>query len=192
MIWNRHYAQEGAHAFLSPSQASWVNYSDEDLIERFTNQQAVKRGTELHKYAELAITHGIKQPRSHKTIYAYINDAIGFRMDPEVVLFYSKWCYGTADAISFRIEPKVAKTVPVLRIHDLKTGKTPAKMRQLHVYAALFCLEYGFLPSDIIVHTRIYQDDAVIEDVPTSEDIVPVMDKIVRFDSLIESFEKGE
>ncbi len=192
MNWNKHYAQEGAHAFLSPSQSSWVNYTDEELLERFNSQQAIKRGTELHKFAEIAIKHGIRQPKSKKTIYEYINDAIGFRMDPEVVLFYSNWCYGTADAISFRKEPKISKDKPVLRIHDLKTGQTPAKIRQLRVYAALFCLEYGYLPSEIISILRIYQFDDVLEEEATTEMIVPIMDKIVRFDKLIDSYEKGE
>ena len=30
----------------------------------------------------------------------------------------------------------------ILRIHDYKSGITPAKMDQLMIYAALFCLEY--------------------------------------------------
>ena len=192
MIWNKHYSFEGSHAFLSPSQSSWVTYDDDKLIERFNNQLAVKRGTELHSYAELAIKHGIIQPDTEDTLSRYINDAIHFKMDPEVVLFYSKWCFGTADSISFRIEPKFSKDNPTLRIHDLKTGTTPAKLRQLEVYAALFCLEYNFLPSEIVIVLRIYQSNDILELIPKSEDIVPIMDKIRRFVDIIESLENGE
>ena len=192
MIWNKHFAQEGAHAFLSPSQSSWVNYSDDQLRERFMKKQAIKKGTELHAYAETAIKHGILQPKTSETLYKYINDAIKFRMKPEVVLFYSKWCYGTADAISFRRESKISKDKMVLRIHDLKTGETPAKLTQLEIYAALFCLEYDYLPSEIFILLRIYQSNDILELKPTSEDIVPIMDKIKRFDQIIESIERGE
>ena len=192
MNWNSHYALEGAHAFLSPSQSSWINYTDDDLMERYFSQQAIKRGTELHKYAELAIRHEIMQPKKHKTLYEYINDAIGFRMSPEVILYYSKWCFGTADAISFRREPNISTEKDILRIHDLKTGRTPAKMRQLEVYAALFCLEYDYLPSEILIFLRIYQFDEIREQEVSSEQIVPIMDKIRRFNILIDAMEKGE
>ena len=98
-------------------------------------------GTRLHAWAKETIDLGIKQPRSKKTIYAYVNDAIGFRMSTEVVLYYSDRFFGTADAISFRNG--------FLRIHDLKTGKTAVHMEQLEIYAALFCLEYRVKPGDI-------------------------------------------
>ena len=197
MRWNKHYSVEGAHAFLSPSQSSWVNYDDDDLRERFNNNLAIKKGTELHSYAEKAIKYGIRQPENgskdelEATLYRYINDAIQFHMDPEVVLYFSKWCFGTADAISFRIEPDISKEQPTLRIHDLKTGKTPAKLRQLEVYAALFCLEYDFIPSEIQIVLRIYQNDDVLEMIPGSDDIVPIMDKIKHFVEIIDELEKG-
>lgn len=76
---------------------------------------------------------GQKLPRLNKTLNAYVNDAIGYKMIPEQILFYSDNCFGTADAIVFRNG--------LLRIHDLKTGVIPAHMEQLEVYAALFCLE---------------------------------------------------
>lgn len=192
MHWNKHSALEGTHAFLSPSQYSWTNYDDSKLIERFRNHEALERGTELHEYAALAIKHKRKQPRSHETICEYINDGIGYRMDPEVTLYYSRWCYGTADTISFRKEPKVCKDKKVLRIHDLKTGETPAKLRQLEVYAALFCLEYAFRPADLYIILRIYQFDDILEEVATAEKIVPIMDKIKRFTKLIEKEIEGE
>lgn len=192
MQWNNHYALKDTHAFLSPSQYSWVNYDEPKLEERVNNQKLVQRGTELHKYAEIAISNKINQTKNHKTINEYINDAIGFRMTPEVTLYYSKWIYGTADAISFRKEPKVSKDAKVLRIHDLKTGVHPAKLTQLEIYAALFCLEYHVLPADIITILRIYQFDEVYEEECTSEIIVPIMDKIKRFSKIIDEMMEGE
>ena len=77
-----------------------------------------------------------------------------------------------------------------LRIHDLKTGETPAKMEQLMVYAALFCLEYDYKPQDIQMELRIYQSDEVLVHNPTIEDIFPIMDRIVTFDKIINSMKE--
>ena len=134
-------------------------------------------GTRLHQWAKDTIDLGIRQPRSKKTIYAYVNDAIGFKMSTEVVLFYSERFFGTADAISFKNG--------FLRIHDLKTGKRPVHMEQLEIYAALFCLEYNIRPGDIEMELRIYQNDEVIVHNPTAEDIAPIMDKIKHLDKLL-------
>ena len=30
----------------------------------------------------------------------YVNDGVGFKLTPEQILYYSPYCYGTADAIS--------------------------------------------------------------------------------------------
>jgi hypothetical protein len=108
----------------------------------------------------------------------YVNDAIGFKMTPEQTLYYSENCFGTADAISFKNG--------LLRIHDLKTGVTPANIKQLYIYAALFCLEYKIKPSEIDMELRLYQSDDFIVDNPEIDDIVPIMDKIVSFDKLID------
>ena len=126
----------------------------------------------------------MKQPRSRKTINAYINDGIGYKMSTEVVLYYSDRFFGTADTIAFRNN--------FLRIHDLKTGVTPVKMEQLEVYAALFCLEYRIKPGEINMELRIYQNDDVIVHNPTAEDILPVMDKIVHLDKVLMNLEKQE
>ena len=141
-------------------------------------------GTRLHQWAKDTIDLGLKQPRSKKTLYAYVNDAIGYKMDTEVVLFYSPRFFGTADAICFRNN--------FLRIHDLKTGKTPVHMEQLEIYAALFCLEYQIKPGEIDMELRIYQNNEIIIHNPTAEDILPIMDKIVHLDKLLESIEGKE
>ena len=98
-------------------------------------------------------------------------------MSPEVVLYYSDYFFGTADSICFRNN--------FLRIHDLKTGAHPAKMEQLEIYAALFCLEYKIKPSEINIELRIYQNDEILVHNPTAEDIVPIMDKIVHLNNII-------
>lgn len=114
----------------------------------------------------------------------YVNDAIGFKMKPEQVLFYSENCYGTTDAIAFRNG--------LLRIHDLKTGITPAHMEQLEIYAALFCLEYKIKPSDIEMELRLYQKNEVLFHNPTAEDIVPITDKIITFDKVINKIKEQD
>ena len=191
MIWKTHSPTlEGTHAMLSPSQYSWINYDEDKLVERVNSLKAIERGTELHEFAATAIKNKIKMPRNRATLNEYINDAIGFRMKPEVLLFYSRWIYGTADAISFRKEPKISKDKNTLRIHDLKTGAHPAKLTQLEIYAALFCLEYGVQPADIEIVLRIYQFDDILEGRPTTADIVPIIDKIKRFSQIIEKMQE--
>lgn len=184
MNFRRHSNLEGLHAPFSPSQSSWLRYDDDKAAEVYLNRKAAQMGTRLHQWAAETIKLGIKQPRSKKTIYAYVNDAIGFGMEPEVVLFYSERFFGTADTISFRNN--------VLRIHDLKTGKSPVKMDQLAIYAALFCLEYNVKPGEIDMELRIYQNDGIEYGFPTAEDILPIMDKIVRLDKLLEKLDDEE
>lgn len=179
MNFNKHSILEGTHAPFGASQSSWLRYSDDKALDVYKNLQAKMMGTRLHAWAKETIDLGIKQPRSKKTLYAYVNDAIGFKMDTEVVLYYSDNFFGTADSISFRDN--------CLRIHDLKTGKTPVHMEQLEIYTALFCLEYKVRPGDIDMELRIYQNDEVIVFNPTAEDILPIMDKIVHLDKLLKS-----
>ncbi len=178
MQWNKHYSLEGKHAFLSASQYHWLNYDDDKLIDRYLNFKATQRGTELHALAAQHIKLGIKMPKTKKTLDQYINDAIGFGMDPEVLLYFSDNCFGTADAISFKKN--------FLRIHDLKTGVTPASIKQLEIYAALFCLEYQIEPGNIDMELRLYQNNEVIITNPEADEIFPIMDRIISFDKVIE------
>ena len=181
MKFNNHQNLEGLHAPFGASKSSWLRYDDEKAIETYKNLKASEWGTRLHAWAAETIKLGIKQPRTNKTLSAYVNDAISFRMHTEVVLFYSEYFFGTADAICFRNG--------VLRIHDLKTGSTKVKIEQLYIYAALFCLEYKIKPGEIQFELRIYQNDEVLVDTPTAEDILPIMDKIVHLNKLIENME---
>lgn len=184
MNFNDHSRLVGTHAFLSASNYHWINYDLEKLSERFLTASAAKRGTELHVFASEAIRLGIKLPKTSKTLNMYVNDAIGYRMTPEQVLFYSPNCFGTVDAIAFKRN--------LLRIHDLKTGVTKASMHQLEVYAAMFCLEYNFKPFNIDIVLRIYQEDEIVELLPERDVITHLMDKIITFDKHLEKLRQEE
>jgi len=177
MNFNRHFELEGRHAFLSASKWHWINYDEGKLFDSYCNFRAKERGTRIHAFAKECINLGIKLPKSKKTLNMYVNDAIGFKMTPEQPLYFSENCFGTADTISFKNN--------LLRIHDLKTGETPASMNQLFVYTALFCLEYEFEPKDIDAELRIYQSDEIMIHEPCEDDIRPIMDQIIKFDKII-------
>lgn len=189
----RHYNLEGLHAPFSASQSAWLRYDDEKAKEAYQRQKAKELGTRLHEWAKETIDLGIKQPKSKKTLYEYVNDAIGFKMSTEVVLFYSDRFFGTADAISFRKNPKTGRYI--LRIHDLKTGVVgePDKhFEQLKVYAALFCLEYKQKPNDIDIHLGVYKKDEVAFCEPDPEEIIFIMNKIIHLDKLLAKMDNEE
>lgn len=177
MNFNSHSDLAGKHAFLSASKYHWIRYDDDKLDQSYLTALAAARGTRLHEFAMEAILLGIKLRGTSSTLTSYVNDAIGFRMTPEQVLYYSDNVFGTVDAISFRKN--------LLRIHDLKTGVNKCSFDQLLIYAALFCLEYGLKPAAIEIELRIYQNDEVNIDIPDPHDIIEIMDKIVRFDARI-------
>lgn len=184
MNFNNHSKFEGQHAFLSASKYHWINYDNDKIAQSYSNFMAAQKGTILHQFASQCIELGQKLPSSKKTLNRYVNDAIGFKMIPEQILFYSENCFGTADSISFRND--------LLRIHDLKTGAIPAHMEQLEIYAALFCLEYDIRPANIDMELRIYQNDEILYHNPTAEDIVPIIDKIITFDKVINKIKEQE
>lgn len=186
MNFNKHSELEGKHAFLGASKYSWLRYSREKLEESYLNQQAKIRGTELHEFASQCIKLGQKLPSSHKTLNMFVNDAIGYRMQTEQILYYSENCFGTADAISYK--EKTRK----LRVHDLKTGATPASMDQLLIYVALFCLEYTKDPHNMDIELRIYQSDEVLIYVPETVEILQIMQKIVDFDKALKDLKEVE
>lgn len=165
----------GLHALLAPSDYHWINYDEDKLSRVFFSRQQSQRGTRLHALAHEAIALGIRLPTSKKTMNQYVNDGIGFKMQCEVMLFYSDNCFGHADCISFKAQTRT------LRISDLKTGLAPASPKQLEVYDALFCLEYKFSPFDILHELRIYQNDEVLLHVPDPAEIFQIMEKIKHF-----------
>lgn len=180
MRFNDHSRLANMHAFLSASNYHWVNYSEEKLVRVFHEKMTAKRGTELHAFAHDAIRLKIRQIENGSTLNSYINDAIGYRMTPEVTLVATANSWGTADAIGFDSKDKL------LRISDLKNGVHEASMEQLRLYAAFFCIEYRLTPHDIGIELRIYQNDMVKLDEPRPHEIFWLMDKIKEFDAIIE------
>lgn len=175
---NTHYLrQDRPHAFLSASKYAWIRYSDDKLMQVYSDRMNAQKGTELHAVAKDLIKHKIKLPDNAKTMNRYVNDAIGFQLTPEQVLFVSENCYGTADAIGFRKN--------LLRIHDLKNGVTESSFDQLKVYAAMFCIEYRMKPFEIEIELRIYQNDEVRIEAGDPDEITHIMSKIFQFDKLI-------
>ena len=211
MNFNNHSNLENQHAFLGASKHSWLNKDRDELLTAYSRQYATTIGTALHDIAAKRIEHHAKLYKNTKNevylnlemyygipgyiidraldydivydnLMTYVNDAIGYRMVPEQILYYSDNCFGTADAINNL--NNIFKN-RFLRIHDLKTGTTPVHIEQLEIYAALFCLEYNVKPSDIEMELCIYQGNNVIVHNPTPEDIVPIMDKIITNDKWI-------
>lgn len=183
MNFNDHSELEGLHAFLSASKYHWVNYDEEHLYSAYTNYRAAEQGTILHEFAKSCILLNQRLDDVPKTLNMYVNDAIGFKMTPEQVLYYSPYCFGTADAISFKNN--------FLRIHDLKTGRGPTHIEQLEIYAAMFCLEYDITVTEIDIELRIYQNNKIKIHNPDVTEIIPIMDKIVTSSKLIEEWESG-
>ena len=184
MHFNNHYDLIGKHAFLSPSKYTWLGYSKDQLFSSYSNAMAAARGTKLHAMAKDLIDEQIKLKGNSQTLAAYVNDAIGYGMTPEQPLYFSNNCFGTADSILYKNG--------LLRIHDLKTGVTPAHMEQLEIYAALFLMEYekifGVTPRNTKVNLRIYQNDDVVEATPDADRLEEIILDIREKDSWIEEF----
>lgn len=170
MIFNAHYGLSGQHAVLSASKPYWLNYDPDKFEDYIRSMEAAKLGSELHAFAAHAIKLKQRLRTSKKTVNLYVNDAIGYRMEPEQTLYFSPNCFGTADAISFRHD--------VLRISDLKTGVSKPNVKQLLVYAAIFCLEYAESPAHIDIELRFYQNDEIALFKADSADVLAIMDKI--------------
>lgn len=181
MRFNRHSDLEGKHSFLSPSKYAWLRYDDQKLERAFMEHLAHLRGVEEHEYAKRAIKLGHRMADEPKTMNMYVNDSIGWRMKPEVALYWSPFCHGTADAVGFQESQKL------LRVSDLKTGKTATKFDQLIVYAALFCLEYEYpRPWELDIELRIYQSNRVRLLEPDPHDVFSAMDRILTGTRLLE------
>lgn len=206
MNWNQHRNLEGSHAFLSASKYSWLSKTNEEIVQSYTNSFSQAIGTLSHAFAADYIrfreklrkgdSRTLKMDLMRKgipeyaidiraffpTVMRYVNDSIDFMMDPEVLLYYSDLCFGTADSIQV--------SNGVLRIHDLKTGSTVAKIDQLKIYAALFYLEYGQKPERLRTELRIYQSDDIIVHEPEVDEIREVMDAIVEKDRVLQKLKE--
>lgn len=185
MLWNNHRKEipKGVHAFLSPSTYSWYNYDDEKLIKTYINKLAAAKGTEYHALACKLIQMRERLPNIQRTFNLYVNDVIEYRLSPEVELYYSKYCYGTADAIGIIDN--------CLYVFDLKTGRTKVSFKQLLIYVALFFLEYKHYKPDKMndIILRIYQSNDYTEYHPEIDEIIPMMEKIKHFSRVLETVE---
>lgn len=206
MIFRRHSELEGKHAILSASSWRWIHDDPESLTKRLCSQYLAPIGTILHDIARKHIKHRIKLNKYDKknimlelveqgvpefvidainldfmydNLMRYVNDCIAFKMTPEVVLRFSNNFFGTADAIKYDEESRF------LRIHDYKSGTTPAHMEQLMIYVALFCLEYAIKPSSIQCELRIYQGEEPTIYEPASEEITQIIETIITFDNFM-------
>lgn len=186
MNFNKHSDLEGKHAFLSPSGYHWLRYDSAKMRSRRKSWLANERGTQYHELAARLISMGVALPNTDATLSRYVNDAILYHMTPEQPLYYSDNCYGTADTIGF-------DDGLFLRIHDLKTGDHKASMDQLRVYAALFCLEYGYSPYDLSgIELRIYQSDDIRIELTDPELIERYMARIVEADAEVNQLKEEE
>lgn len=147
------------------------------MLKVFSNYKNAERGVQLHALAKKLIDLRIKLPPSKNSFNMFVNDGIGFNMDTEFFLFYSPYCYGTADSIAFDNN--------TLRIHDLKTGDSGGNVLQLLVYAALFCLQYDVKPESIYYDLRIYHGDTYTKYVPGYEDVRKAMLRISELTLLL-------
>lgn len=207
MNFRRHSELEGKHAILSASSWRWINDDIESLTKRICSQYLSAIGTILHDIARKHIKHRIKLNKYDKknvmlelveqgvpamvidtinfdsmyeNLMRYVNDAVAFKMAPEVVLRFSNNFFGTADAIKYDEESRF------LRIHDYKSGTTPAHMEQLIIYVALFCLEYAIKPTSLSgCELRIYQAPEPTICEPTPDDISQVIERIITFDNFM-------
>lgn len=187
MIWKDFSKKfkDGEHAFLGASNHAWYNYDDEKLVKVYINKLAASRGTALHDLAKKLITLKIPLPDDGSTLSLYVNDSINFGLRPEEKLFYSKFAYGTADAINFKDG--------ILMVSDLKTGKTKVSFLQLMIYAALFILCYPEISLKCIkkIELRIYQNKEIFIETPEVDEILPIMDKIQRYSRILEELEEN-
>lgn len=211
MNFNEHSNLRGKHALFSPSSYYWLQDTEEDAIKRFCSSYASQIGTIIHELAYDYIRFGVKMTKFDKkqiplallkngipplvvdrynlddvfeNLMIYVNDAVGFRMTPEVTLVYSEYVFGTTDAICYDERNKL------LRIHDLKNGVTKAKIDQLMIYDALFFLEYGPIlrirPEDVQQELRIYQGGEIFYHNPIPDDTIMVMEQIKNIDNIMQ------
>ena len=75
MKFNVHKNLSGLHAPFSASQSHWLRYDDNKTMEVYANRKAAELGTRLHQWAKETIDLRIKQPKSKKTLYSYVEYA---------------------------------------------------------------------------------------------------------------------
>lgn len=207
MKWNNHKDYEGRHAFMGGSNYHWLNYDNEAFENRYYSQYSQSIGTALHQLAHDCIVSNIKLnkhdihliemamfkayiPRDAydpnyllTNLIPFVNDAIGFHMSSEILLFVNEFCFGTVDAIAYNDFEKT------LRVHDYKSGMIPAKIEQCYIYMAMFCIEYKIDPRKLkLLEARIYQNCECLIDNPSSDIILDIMNRIEKNTGLIQLY----
>jgi hypothetical protein len=206
---NNHYDIKGKHALLGCSQFGWMNAkTEEDMLKYLASKYSTTIGTLMHAEAADHITYGVRLNKNDKkhiqfqllrqgipakiiryidfdamydNLMDYVNDCIGFKMIPEKELKYSDKLFGTCDALVYNEKDHF------LRIHDLKTGVTPAHMEQLMGYAALFFLDNRiYKVKDSQVELRIYQNNDVDIYNPEPDELLEFMDNFKRKNEFVE------
>ena len=203
---NTHPELVGKHALFGASKHSWLNYDDEKLVAAYYNSFAAPIGTAVHEFAREYISkrvpltddqgsknslfiHLIKSnipanvislDKLFYNLMPYVNDAIGYKMTPEALVYYSDISYGWVDTIAYSRN--------LLRIHDLKTGDGPVSMDQLMIYAAEFYLEHKREAnlSKSRTELRIYKNQEVVVHTPSNHEIAAVMDKIIHANTVVD------
>ena len=163
MEWIPHWNLQGKHAFLSPSGYSWLGYDEDKMARSYENKQNTARGTALHELASQLIMSKTELAPKKKALNLFVNDCIRDNMSSEVLLYYSDYCFGTADGIKWDSDNNE------LHIYDLKTGVSKPSFKQLDIYAALFCLEYRVNPKKITIIQRLYQGNGYSEQVTVKD-----------------------
>lgn len=184
---NEHPEISDLHAPFSPSQNYWLNYDRKKLLEFWKNRKAQQIGTDVHSFAaeQLRQEYYFRENNlpysnrhSHRDIFSlFLNHSMDNWMQPEVAVKYSDICWGHADSLAFNLKKRT------LYINDLKTGKHPAPMDQLEIYAAIFYAEYkpilqfqhGIDLNDCRTELRIFQNNEVILEEPPIEYIINEM-----------------
>lgn len=198
MNFKQPYELKNKHAFFAPSKHTWLRWDKDRIREAWKNAKAAELGTALHAHAESCILFGTKLLDKKSTLGMYVNDAIEYKMDTEVPLYYNDLCFGHADALGFRRKK--------LRVFDLKTGLiTPGSMEQLLIYAALFCFNkpekidgvWRFTglrtdPLSISYDLRIYQFDQAVCYEPSGEEILEIMNIIIEDTDFVSTNMIGE
>lgn len=215
MNFNNHSDLQGKHAQFSPSSSAWLRYTDEKIVQSYSNRNRKTLGTELHDYASSQIELLQKAANTKSMIngvatfiftkYKILNQLDYGKMLIQSLKELPEEIFDTLklfinDAIGFKMSSEVTlfhssrffgTTDAIsfrnnfLRVHDLKSGDGKGDMEQLLVYVALFCLEYKIKPSTIQIECRIYQYGQWYGYEPTVDEILPIMDKIVMSEKIL-------
>lgn len=210
------------HAPFPPSQSSWLNYSDEQLVDALKTKHRAELGTEAHEWASVQIVLGSKVSstrEAEKGVKTHIYEK--YNKDPEyreLLLKHMRYIPSESyasirmfvnDSIGFRMESekqlyfseyfngtsdaiKYYDKEKLLRVSDLKTGSRPAKIEQVFIYASLYCLQYKLDPLKTNFETRIYQNGEIYIEQPFGEDIADIVQNIIHKNKVLTKFEGGK